>query len=184
MTVRRNACAMLALALGVSGCTRPQPPAATRPNILLIVADDVGFTDIGAYGSEIQTPVLDRLAQNGLKFSRFRASAACSPTRASLMSGADPHVAGLGNMAEDLAPNQKAQPGYEGYLNFAVAPLPAVLHRAGYRTYMAGKWHLGLEEQTESRGPGLRPQLRDAARRRWTLREHAADVGRRQDQIP
>jgi arylsulfatase A-like enzyme len=134
--------------------TRVAAPAR-RPNILLIVADDLGFTDLGAYGSEIQTPNLDRLAGRGLRFSRFRTSAACSPTRASLMSGTDPHVSGLGNMFEDLAPNQKGQPGYEGHLNFDVAPLPAVLKQAGYRTYMTGKWHLGRDEATSPKARGF-----------------------------
>ena len=137
----------------LAGCAMPAAPAARRPNILLIVADDLGYTDLGPYGSEIATPVLDRLAATGLRFSHFRTSPVCSPTRASLMSGTDPHVAGLGNMFEDLAPNQKGQPGYEGFLNFSVAALPEVLKASGYRTYMAGKWHLGLEEQT---GPAAR----------------------------
>ncbi len=153
------------LAIALAGCgeaPRPTPasidatPARTRrPNILLVVADDIGYTDLGAYGSEIRTPVIDQLAASGLKFSRFRASATCSPTRASLMSGADPHVAGLGNMAEDLAPNQKDRPGYEGHLNDRVAPLPAVLKQAGYRTFMAGKWHLGRDEATSPAARGF-----------------------------
>lgn len=134
----------------------PESAAASRrPNILLIVADDLGFTDLGAYGSEIHTPNLDALATGGLRFSRFRTSAACSPTRASLLTGTDPHVSGLGNMFEDLAPNQTGQPGYEGHLNFDVAPLPAVLREAGYRTYMAGKWHLGRDEQTSPKARGF-----------------------------
>ena len=147
-----------ALLLTLAGCREaaaPDAAPARRPNILLVVADDVGFTDLGAYGSEIRTPVIDRLAAEGLRFSRFRASATCSPTRASLMSGADPHLAGLGNMWEDLAPNQKDQPGYEGHLNAAVAPLPAVLKQAGYRTYMAGKWHLGRDEATSPAARGF-----------------------------
>ena len=157
--------ATLTLAAALAGCReappRPQasgaaaPAPARRPNILLVVADDVGFTDLGAYGSEIRTPVIDGLAASGLKFSRFRASATCSPTRASLMSGTDPHVAGLGNMWEDLAPNQKGRPGYEGHLNDRVAPLPAVLKQAGYRTFMAGKWHLGRDETTSPAARGF-----------------------------
>lgn len=145
------------MASGCGGGAVPDAPAAVsrRPNILLVVADDLGFTDLGAYGSEIRTPVIDALAARGRTFSRFRASATCSPSRASLMSGADPHVAGLGNMFEDLAPNQKGQPGYEGHLNFAVAPLPAVLKAAGYRTYMAGKWHLGRDEATSPAARGF-----------------------------
>lgn len=148
------------IAGSVSACSRDvkapeSTPEPQRPNILLIVADDLGFTDLGAYGSEIHTPNLDALATSGLRFSRFRTSAACSPTRASLLSGTDPHVSGLGNMFEDLAPNQTGQPGYEGHLNFDVAPLPAVLREAGYRTYMAGKWHLGRDEATSPKARGF-----------------------------
>ncbi len=152
---------LAAIVLTLSGCRGGRPPDASpvaadrRLNILLVVADDLGFTDLGAYGSEIRTPVIDTLAARGRTFSRFRASATCSPSRASLMSGVDPHVAGLGNMFEDLAPNQKGQPGYEGHLNFAVAPLPAVLKAAGYRTYMAGKWHLGRDEATSPAARGF-----------------------------
>lgn len=151
---------LAAIVLTLSGCRVERAPdaaapAARRPNILLVVADDLGFTDLGAYGAEIRTPVIDALAARGRTFSHFRASATCSPSRASLLSGVDPHVAGLGNMFEDLAPNQKGQPGYEGHLNFAVAPLPAVLKAAGYRTYMAGKWHLGRDEATSPAARGF-----------------------------
>jgi arylsulfatase len=152
-------CGLVAIVLTLAGCRGGDAPATPadgrRPNILLVVADDLGFTDLGAYGSEIRTPVIDALAARGRTFSRFRASATCSPSRASLLSGVDPHVAGLGNMFEDLAPNQKGQPGYEGHLNFAVAPLPAVLKAAGYRTYMAGKWHLGRDEATSPAARGF-----------------------------
>lgn len=160
-TVCRRAAALL-LVVAAGACTRGTPvdsaaPASAhrRVNLLLIVADDLGYTDLGAYGSEIRTPNLDALAAAGLRFSRFRSSATCSPTRASLMSGTDPHVSGLGNMFEDLAPNQLQQPGYEGHLNFDVAPLPAVLKQAGYRTYMAGKWHLGRDEATSPQARGF-----------------------------
>lgn len=154
------AASLVALVL-LAGCQRtpapaaPGPPQASRPNILLIVADDVGYTDLGAYGSEIPTPVLDGLARTGLRFADFHTGMACSPTRSMLLTGTDAHVAGLGNMAEDLAPNQQGKPGYEGYLNFRVAPLPAVLKAAGYRTYMAGKWHLGKDEDTSPKARGF-----------------------------
>ncbi len=114
-----------------------------RPNILLIVADDLGYSDLGAWGGEINTPVLDKLANEGVRYTNFHVAATCSPTRAMLMTGIDHHRAGLGNMAVWMAPNQKGKPGYEGYLNDVVPALPERLQASGYHTYMAGKWHLG-----------------------------------------
>lgn len=118
-----------------------------RPNIVLIVADDAGYADIGSFGSEIRTPNIDALASVGVRFTNFYVGVTCSPTRSMMLSGTDNHLAGLGNMAEFLAPNQKGQPGYEGYLNNRVAPVSALLRDAGYHTYMAGKWHMGEEPE-------------------------------------
>jgi arylsulfatase len=114
-----------------------------RPNILLIVADDLGFSDVGAFGGEIRTPNLDTIAESGIRITDFHVGPTCAPSRSMLMSGNDNHLAGLGNQAEALAPNQKGQPGHEGYLNDRVISVASLLRDVGYHTYMAGKWHLG-----------------------------------------
>ncbi len=136
-----------ALALVIFGCAETQP-TVRQPNILLIVVDDMGYSDIGSFGGEIATPTLDQLAQEGLRLSNFHVLPTCSPTRSVLLSGTDNHVAGLGTMGEIVTPEMAGHPGYEGYLNFQVAALPEVLRAGGYHTYMSGKWHLGLEEET------------------------------------
>lgn len=122
--------------------------ADNRPNFLLVVADDMGWTDLDVFGSEVETPNLDRLAKQGVMFTDFHVSVSCSPTRSMLLSGNDNHVAGLGNMGELLTKNQKGKPGYEGHLNDRVVSLAEVLRGAGYHTYLAGKWHLGHESGT------------------------------------
>lgn len=112
-----------------------------QPNIIVILADDMGYSDIGCYGSEIQTPTLDSLAESGLKFSQFYNTARCCPTRASLLTGLYPHQAGIGHMVTgNYDPNQF--PGYHQDLNDRCQTIAEVLKPAGYTTYMTGKWHV------------------------------------------
>jgi len=115
----------------------PPLAAAQKPNILLIMADDMGYSDIGCYGGEIRTPNLDALAKGGLRFSQFYNAARCCPTRASLLTGLYPHQAGMGGMVNGKAPGP-----YQGYLNDKCVTIAEALRPAGYATYMPGKWEL------------------------------------------
>lgn len=143
------ACVAVVL-IGIGACEAPfttsDDAEVDRPNILLVVADDLGWTDIGSYGGEVETPNLDTLAEQGVMFTDFHVSVSCSPTRSMLLSGNDNHVAGLGTMAELLTESQRGKPGYEGHLNDRVASLAEVLRDGGYHTYLSGKWHLGHSE--------------------------------------
>jgi arylsulfatase len=129
--------------------------AALRPNILLIVADDLGYSDIGAFGGEIHTPNLDALAGEGRVLTSHHAAATCSPTRAMLFSGTDHHLVGLGTMAEEIDDGQRGKPGYEGYLNDSSLSIAELLRDSGYHTYMAGKWHLGLDDAHTPKSRGF-----------------------------
>jgi arylsulfatase A-like enzyme len=127
-----------------------------RPNILYILADDLGYADLGFLGSEIPTPNLDELAGAGMLLTNFYAGLACSPTRSMLMSGTDSHIAGLGTMSPPRREEHLDQPGYEGYLNTRVASLADLMTDAGYNTYMTGKWHLGKTEETSPAARGFK----------------------------
>ena len=118
--------------------------APRRPNILLILADDLGYSDLGCFGGEIATPNLDRLASNGVRFTQFYTTARCCPSRASLLTGQYPHRVGVGHMVADLG-----QPGYRGRLSENGATIAEVLRPAGYRTFISGKWHVGTNDPTE-----------------------------------
>ena len=115
-----------------------------RPNILLIVADDLGYSDLGCYGGEIQTPQLDKLASEGVRMTSFYTTGRCCPSRASILTGLYPHRAGLGHMIRNLN-----QPGYMGRISDDAVTIAQILQSSGYRTFMSGKWHLGTNDPTK-----------------------------------
>jgi arylsulfatase A-like enzyme len=122
------------------------PATPQRPNIVIIIADDVGFTDLGAYGGEARTPNIDALAQRGAQFSRYYSSPLCSPSRAMLLTGMDNHRTGHSTIIEVLPPEMRGRPGYTMRLEPGVVTLASRLQQSGYRTYTTGKWHLGHGE--------------------------------------
>jgi len=154
----------------------PVKNEAKRPNIVIILGDDLGFADMGSFGSEIKTPHLDSLAKDGVRFTSFYTNASCSPTRSVLLSGVDTHQNGLGNMDEWTAPNQWGVDGYEGYLNKRVTTLPQLLKDAGYHTYMVGKWHMGKtpEQIPAARGFERDFSLLDGAASYWDMTNFTA----------
>ena len=147
-SIVRNALITSALAMQV-GCSSGEQSVdqklTSRPNVLLIVADDLVYSDLGAFGGEIDTPNLDGLAMKGVRLTNFYTGPTCSPTRAMLMSGKDSHAVGLGAMAEALNTFKilQGKPGYEGYMHPETVTIAEKFSEAGYRTMMTGKWHLG-----------------------------------------
>jgi arylsulfatase len=136
--VRLIACVLLSCVFGlIPHAHAAEPGRAAKPNIVVILADDMGFSDLGCYGSEIATPNIDRLAAGGVRFTQFYNNARCCPTRASLLTGLYPHQAGVGHMVQDLG-----SPAYRGDLNHRCVTIAEVLHSGGYHTAMAGKWHV------------------------------------------
>ncbi len=143
---------------GVVGMCGAESPQAQRPNIVVILVDDMGFSDLGCYGSEIPTPHLDALATGGLQFTQFYNAARCCPTRASLLTGRYSHQVGIGHMIED-----RQLPGYRGRLHDHCITLPEAMQRAGYFTAMTGKWHVGQEHGVTPWGRGFGRSLNAAA---------------------
>ena len=136
--------AMFTLA-ALQGALAIEPSKPSRPNIVVIVADDLGYSDVGSFGSEIPTPNLDALAAEGTRFSSFHVSGECSPTRAMLLTGIRSHRTGVGAMHESVPPSLEGKPGYLTVLNRNVVTVGSLLQRSGYRTYAVGKWHVGKE---------------------------------------
>ena len=134
--------AIVVIFLALSGCQSDAIQKNTQPNIVLIMADDMGYSDLGCYGSEIETPNLDALAKNGIRFNRFYNNTRCCPTRATLLSGLYPHNAGVGKM---ILPAGKEGPEgpYQGYLTHNAVTIAEALKPAGYHSYLSGKWHVG-----------------------------------------
>ena len=154
---------VLSVTIALGTCGAAAANATPRPNIAVILVDDMGFSDLGCYGSEIPTPNLDKLAAGGLRFTQFYNTGRCCPTRAALLTGLYSHQAGVGHMVTD-----RKQPGYQGNLNDRCVTIAEVLRGAGYRTAMAGKWHVTRFTEADQRsGEGelapaerIRPLLR------------------------
>lgn len=145
-----------------------------RPNIVLLVGDDVGFSDLGVYGGEIDTPHLDALAKAGTIFSNYHTTASCSPTRSMLLTGVDNHRNGLGNMNLVMPDEHRGQPGYDGVLNDRVVTIARLLRDAGYHSYHLGKWHLGNapEKRPYHRGFERTIALGDTGADNWEQRSY------------
>jgi arylsulfatase A-like enzyme len=144
---------MAAMLIGIPAA-RATDSAPPRPNIVVILSDDMGFSDIGCFGGEIETPTLDRLAAGGLRLTQFYNTARCCPTRASLLTGLYPHQAGIGHMMED-----RGFPGYRGDLNDRCVTIAEALAPAGYTSYAVGKWHVTKAV----------PPVADVEQRNWPL---------------
>lgn len=125
--------------------TPAAPSTQKPPNVLVIMADDLGFSDITPFGGEIDTPNLNRLAEHGVRFNDFQVTPYSAPSRASFLTGADPHKVGLGNLSEVATDEQKRSPLYSDHLNDRALTVAQRLNQAGYFTVMSGKWHLGTE---------------------------------------
>ena len=162
--------AMGCLAFGTHAFAAPK-----RPNIVVLVADDWGYSDVGAFGSEIATPNIDTLAREGVRFSDFHVTASCSPTRSMLLTGVDNHRNGVGNMPETMPDEHLGKPGYSGVLNDNAITVASLLRDGGYHTYITGKWHLGKTPDTlpENRGFDRSFIQADSGSDNWEERPYA-----------
>ncbi|SEB69323.1 arylsulfatase/uncharacterized sulfatase [Pseudomonas mohnii] len=162
--------AMGCLAFGTHAFAAPK-----RPNIVVLVADDWGYSDVGAFGSEIATPNIDTLAREGVRFSDFHVTASCSPTRSMLLTGVDNHRNGVGNMPETMPDEHLGKPGYSGVLNDNAITVASLLRDAGYHTYITGKWHLGKTPDTlpDNRGFDRSFIQADSGSDNWEERPYA-----------
>jgi len=146
MQSKINTIILLLLFTIINNSAKPQSKQNNRPNILLIVADDLGYTDPGCYGGDIKTPNIDLLAKGGLQFTNFHTAPLCAPTRSMILSGNDNHVAGMGSMFPVKGTPREGKPGYEHHLTDRIVTVAQLLKDGGYQTFMAGKWHLGNED--------------------------------------
>ena len=142
---------------------------SVRPNIVFILADDLGFSDTAPYGSEINTPVISDLANQGISFTNYHTAANCAPARAMVLTGVDNHLAGVPNIPEMLAPEQRVHSHYQGVLGDNVVTVATLLEEGGYHTYMAGKWHLGMtpDKLPNSRGFERSVAMADSGADHW-----------------
>lgn len=181
---------LLPLLLLSSAILHAEP--AQKPNIIVFLVDDMGWSDLGCYGSELKTPNLDALAKNGLRFTQFYNGARCCPTRASLLTGLYAHQAGVGHMTEERRDeNGKVRPGYSGRLNDTSVTIPEVLGTAGYFTAMTGKWHVGQNHGVKPEERGFQRTLTAAAggfyfpdSKGTRIFYNGKDVGRNADPLP
>ncbi|MBL6688967.1 MAG: arylsulfatase [Pseudomonadales bacterium] len=146
----------------------------SRPNIVFLLADDLGYTDIAPYGSEVHTPTLSALAEAGIRFTNFHTAANCAPSRAMLLTGVSSHLAGVPNIPEMLAPEQTVHDNYQGVLGDNVVTIATILEGAGYHTYMTGKWHLGATpgKLPSQRGFERTVALMDSGADNWEQRSY------------
>jgi len=177
----RRCCAALAglaLTAGMYGVVAAEEALTgardPRPNIVFILADDLGFTDIAPFGSEVQTPTLSAFAETGVRFTNYHTAANCAPARAMLLTGVNNHLAGVPNIPEMLAPEQRRHAHYQGVLGDNVVTVATLLEDAGYHTYMAGKWHLGAspDKRPSRRGFSRTVALMDSGADNWEQRPY------------